>query len=51
MPRLFRQALAKALNSVEEHVRELLEDGSAHVFRNELKCFWTAANGPQTFFQ
>ena len=38
------------LNAVEDHVRELLDDRSARVFCNELKCFWTAPNGPQAPF-
>jgi hypothetical protein len=38
------------LNAVEDHLGELLDDRSARVFCNELKCFWTAANGPQTLF-
>src|SRR5438552_8002566 len=37
-------------NAVEDHVGELLDDCSPRVFRNELKCFWTAPDGPQALF-
>ena len=37
-------------NAVEDHVGELLDDCSSRVFRNELKCFWTAPDGPQALF-